>query len=68
MSPFLTKIWRNDSIPHTSTNYLLVRTKVMMHQPIPFHKPNKKSVEWVDDGLFPQTKHPIHVLQLYIKS
>ena len=27
-----------DFIPHTSTNYLLVRNEVLMHQCISFHK------------------------------
>jgi len=41
---FIPQIWWNDSIPHTSTYLLayLVRNEVMMHQSIPFHKPNKK--------------------------
>ena len=37
---------------------LVLVNEVMMHRPIPFHKPNKKKVrnEYTMDHLIPQTK------------
>jgi len=42
----------------TSFLILVLVNEVMMHRPIPFHKPNKKKVrnEYTMDHLIPQTK------------